>query len=134
MEKMTKKVAFTELINMVEASNREDKDELITILQKQVASLDARSKRAAEKAIEKAAKADEMRKAIQGILSETPKTADQLVGELAEIGFEEVTRAKVTSRMKALIDNGVAQKGQIKIEDRKVMAYALPGAFDSDAE
>lgn len=135
MDKMTKRDAFEMLINMVENSDNENKESLIEILEKQIASLDARAEKAREKAAEKAARSDEMREAIYKALTLEPKTAEDLVGDLVLLGFEDVTKNKVVARISPYVKAGEVEKARIEIEGRKVMAYGLPGTFETqDAE
>lgn len=129
---MTKREAFVELMAIVDGIECENRDELMEVLEKQIANLDSRAEKARAKAAEKAAVGDALRQAIQNCLTLEPKTVEDLMEEVAAMGFEDITKGKVVARISPLVKSGDAEKAQLRIEGRKVMAYGLPGAFDTE--
>ena len=47
---------------------------------------------------------------------------------------EEVTKAKVIARLTKLVKEGFAGKVQVKVDGKRVMAYALADAIPADDE
>ena len=92
-------------------------------LEKLAAQREKANAKAAEKRAEKAnTEYEPIRTAIFEVLTETPKTAPQLIAE-AEL---DVTAHKVSYAMRELIDNGTVVKKQITVNGKgKHIAYAL---------
>ena len=68
------------------------------------------------------AEGDELRAAVQAVLTQELQTIDAIV---EQIECEDVTKAKVTARLTALVKAEVARKDTVKEGSRKIMAYAL---------
>ena len=90
-----------------------------------LAQLAAKNEKAKERAAEKRAEGDALRAKIAGVLTEEYKTIAQIIDEL---DVEDLTPAKVVSRLGQLVRNGEAHKTEIKEGDRKVKAYAAGAA------
>ena len=88
--------------------------------------------KAQEKAAEKKTAGDELRAAVKAVLTDELQTREQI---FAKVEGEDLTVAKIGARLTQLVANGEARKEQIKVEDRKVMAYALvTEEAEADAE
>lgn len=126
MEKKMTKRDYYEILQGVVAENvadEEKKDMLIEFLQGQIVVLDKKADKAKERAAEKKAQGDELRAAVQSVLTNELQTADEI---LAQIEGEELTKAKITARLSALCREEIATKEDVKTEDgRKIKAYKL---------
>lgn len=121
-EKMTKAMWLEEIKGVIEGSDYERKDEAMEFIDKQLEALAAKAAKAKERAAEKKADGDELRAAVESILTEVPQTIDDIV---AQIEGEDITKAKVTARLTALVKAEVAKKEAVKVGSRKVMAYSI---------
>ena len=82
----------------------------------------AKNAKAAEKRAEKKAANDDLKDAIEKVLTDELQTGEQIVEAL---DMEDVTKNKVASRMRVLIEAGVAVKGTIKDGKRNLVGYKL---------
>lgn len=98
------------------------RDEILEFVEKQVSALDAKNAKAKQRAAEKRAEGDELRGILAGMLTDEPKTVNDI---LAEVGDENLTPAKVVSRMTQLVKAGQAAKETVKVEGRKLVGYTL---------
>ena len=121
-EKMTKAMWLEEIKGVIEGSDYERKDEAMEFIDKQLEALAAKAAKAKERAAEKKADGDELRAAVESILTEVPQTIDDIV---AQIEGEDITKAKVTARLTALVKAEVAKKEAVKVGSRKVMVYSI---------
>ena len=97
--------------------------ELIDFLDTQINAIDTKAEKAKARNAEKKANGDELRDAVQSILTDELQTIDAIV---AQIEGEEVTKAKITARLTSLVKNGIATKEEVKDEEgRKLKAYKL---------
>jgi FixJ family two-component response regulator len=120
--KMTKAMWLEEIKGVVEAADYENKEGAIDFINKQIETLAAKAEKAKEKAAKAKAEGDELRAIVEGILTEEAQPIDDIV---AQIEGEDVTKAKVTARLTALVNAGIAKKEPVKVGSRKVMAYSL---------
>lgn len=127
--KITKRDNYKTLIAIVEASDREDKEQLIEFLNKEIRLLINRADKEKERAAKKKVDGDELREKVEKLIGEDWITPDDIVAALDET---EVTRNKVIARVSQLIKIGKVEKGSAKINDRKVVVYRLAGAVDED--
>ena len=98
--------------------------DVVAYAEKTLEQLDKKNAYAADKAKEKKAAGDELRAAVQAVLTDKFQcTADIL----AQIEGEDLTAPKITARLTQLVKAGIAVKEQIKVGDRKVMGYKLAG-------
>ena len=98
----------------------EIREEILEFVEKQIAALDAKNAKAKARAAEKRAEGDELRGILAGMLTEEPKTVNDI---LAEVGDENLTPAKIVSRMTQLVKTGQAVKETVKVEGRKLVGY-----------
>ena len=120
--KMTKAMWLEEIKGVVEAADYENKEGAIEFINKQIETLAAKAEKAKEKAAKAKAEGDELRAIVEGILTADAQPIDDIV---AQIEGEDVTKAKVTARLTALVNAGIAKKEPVKVGSRKVMAYSL---------
>ena len=124
-KKITKKQVFEALIGAVtgmEKVGEIDAAVVLATLETAVAQLDAKAGKAKAKAAEKKAEGDALRAEIAGVLTDEFQTADEIT---AQVETEGVTKAKVVARLTQLVDAEVAVKEQVKVGDRKLMAYKI---------
>lgn len=120
--KITKTMWFEAIKEVVEASDVENKEDMVAFLDAQISSLAARAEKAKERAEKAKVEGDALRETVLGYVTTELQTIDTIV---AAIGDEEITKAKVTARLTQLAKAGLVVKEQIKVDDRKVMAYKL---------
>jgi hypothetical protein len=125
MEKKITKRDYYEILQGIVAANvaDEEKGELLEFLDKQIALIDSKAEKAKARNAEKKANGDELREVVQSVLTEDFQTIDSIV---AQIEGEEITKAKVTARLTSLVNNGIAEKTDVKDDEgRKLKAYKL---------
>ena len=104
-------------------ANVEGASELVEFIDKQVGLIDAKAEKAKVRNAEKKANGDELREVVQSVLTDEFQTIDAIV---AQIEGEEITKAKVTARLTSLVNNGIAEKADVKDDEgRKLKAYKL---------
>jgi len=102
---------------------------VVEFCEKEIASLDAKKVKAAERAAAKRAAGDELQAEIAALLTDEPQTAEQILAQLNDPEGE-LTKQKVIARMTNLVKFGQASKCDVKVEiegkatSRK--AYTLP--------
>lgn len=127
-KKITKRDYYEMLKEIVYPTNADcemtvEQGELIEFLDKQIALIDAKAEKAKARNAEKKANGDELREVVQSVLTEDFQTIDSIV---AQIEGEEITKAKVTARLTSLVNNGIAEKTDVKDDEgRKLKAYKL---------
>ena len=122
-KKVTKRDYYEMLKEIVINANVEGTTELVEFIDKQVSLIDSKAEKAKVRNAEKKANGDELREVVQNVLTDEFQTIDAIV---AQIEGEEVTKAKVTARLTALVNNGIAEKTDVKDDEgRKLKAYKL---------
>ena len=122
-KKITKKDYYETLKEIVTNAKTEGASELINFINKQISLIEAKSEKAKARNAEKKANGDELRDVVQAILTDEFQTIDAIV---AQIEGEEITKAKVTARLTSLVNNGIAEKTDVKDDEgRKLKAYKL---------
>ena len=117
MEKMTKK----EIFGLI-AETCSDNEVIVEFCAAEVAKLDAKAEKAKAKAAEKKAQGDELYAVIVSTLTNELQTAEDV---LSQLDGDELTVAKVRSRLSQAVKNGVAVKESVKIEGKAKMCYKL---------
>lgn len=120
IEKVTKAMLY-EAIKEVLVNAKAD-EALIDFVDKEVAALAAKAEKAKVRAAEKKAEGDELRAAVEAVLTNELQTGEQI---LAQIEGEDVTKAKVVARCTALVKAGIAVKEEVKTENGKRVGYKL---------
>lgn len=131
MEKrVTKRDIYADIITMAREAQRED---IVEFCEVQIEQLERKAEKAKERKASKAAAGDALKDAIAAVLTEDLQTAADITEKVMDAG-DEVTRAKVVARLTKLVKEGVAGKMQVKLDKKKVMAYALAGALPFEDE
>ena len=87
-----------------------------------IAQLDAKAAKAKEKAAEKKTEGDALRTAVEAALTDEYQTINEI---LAAVDVEDVTAAKVSARLTALVNAGLAHKDKVKtVDGRTLNGYA----------
>ena len=121
--KMTKVDYFEQLAGIVEASDVENKEDILKFIQSSIETLENRKRAAQERAEKKKNEPDELADAVKAVLSAELQTADDIT---AQIEGEDVTKQKVVARLTKMVNAGTVRKDSVKTDDkRKVMGYAL---------
>lgn len=146
MEKLTKRNVYTAIINYAVSGqmvfDTEDgqvtvgAEELKAFAENEIALLDKKAAKAKESAAKKRAEADELQIAVQAVLTDefTP------IAEIAAlVEGEDVTVSKVTYRLNALVEAGVAEKSDIKVpaegkKSRTIKGYRLASVEQDKVE
>lgn len=129
-KKVTKKDMFAEIITLARENGRVDIEEFCEV---QIEQLNRKAEKAKERKAEKAAKGDALKDAIAAVLTEDLQTAADITEKVLDAG-EDVSRAKVVARLTKLVKEGVAGKMQVKVDKKRVMAYALADAIPADED
>ena len=129
-KKVTKKDMFADVITLAREAGRGDIEEFA---QKEIAMLEQKAEKAKARKAEKAAKGDALKDAVAAVLGDKLMTAAEIT-EKVEDAAEDVTRAKVVARLTKLVKEGVAGKVQVKVDSKRVMAYALADAIAEDED
>jgi len=119
-DKMTKVEKFEVIKGYVQ-----DHPEYVEFLNKEIARLQARAGKVAEKRAEKnGAKADEYKTAIIKVLEDAcrPLTLVELVGG---IEIEGVTPGRIAYYAGKLVDAGMIVRDKVKVDGRKVTTYDI---------
>jgi hypothetical protein len=94
-----------------------------TLSSANIRGLSGKAEKAKARNAEKKANGDELREVVQSVLTDEFQTIDAIV---AQIEGEEITKAKVTARLTSLVNNGIAEKADVKDDEgRKLKAYKL---------
>lgn len=129
-KKVTKKDMFAEIITLARENGRVDIEEFCEV---QIEQLNRKAEKAKERKAEKAANGDALKDAIAAVLTEDLQTAADITEKVMDAG-EDVSRAKVVARLTKLVKEGVAGKMQVKVDKKRVMAYALADAIPADED
>lgn len=97
-----------------------------------MAQIDAKAGKAKERAAKNKAAGDELRAEVLAHITDELQTADAITAMVE--GFEDITKSKVVARLTQLVKAGDIVKEQVKIDNRKQMAYRLATDADSDEE
>lgn len=120
--KITEKEMYEQISNL--CSEHED---VVEFCDKKIAALEKKSANAKAKAEEKKAMGDDLRDKVQALLTDELQTIDAITDLL---GDEEISRNKVSYRLNSLVDAGIAEKAEVKVEgtdgkSRAVKAFKL---------
>lgn len=129
-KKVTKKDVFAEIITLAREAGREDIAEFATL---EIERLEAKAEKAKERRAAKAAEADVLKDAVAAVLNDELQVAEEITEKVMDAA-EDVTKAKVTARLTKLVKEGFAGKVQVKVDGRRIMAYALADAIPEDEE
>ena len=119
---MTKREKFEVIGNVFANIDNEYKDEILAFVADETAALDRKNEKAKERASAKRAEGDALRGTLEGLLTDEPKTVNDI---LAELDVDGITPAKVVSRMTQLVKAEKAAKVTVKEDGRKLVGYVL---------
>lgn len=124
--KITKKDRYNEIITIL--TDIDGASDLIDFCETEIAFLDKKAEKAKKAAAAKKTEADPIYDAALGALTDEFQTISEIT---AAIGNADITTSKVTFRLNALVEAGIAEKSQVTIpggegvKSRKVQAYKL---------
>lgn len=122
-KKLTKKDLYGMTKEIIENSDTENKDALIEFIDKQIEMIKAKAEKAKERAAERRTAGDELRAVVKSVLTNEYQTADDIT---SQVEGEEITRAKIVSRLGQLVKTGEAEKTDVKTDNgRTIKAYRL---------
>lgn len=124
-KKITKKdvlLALKEEVKDKETVGGLDIAAVMSYIDTTLEQLDNKTAKAREKAAAKKSEGDELRNAVQSVLTDELQTADAIT---EQIEGEDVTKSKIVSRLNQLVNAEVAHKEQVTVEGRRLMAYRL---------
>lgn len=124
--KITKAMKFEMLKAILEVAEVEEADKamLVEFCDDQLNALAVKAAKAKEQAIQKKAESDALTSAIADVLTSEYQTVNEIMVNFAE--DEEITKAKIVSRLGKLVRDNVAEKESVKDGDnKKVVAYRL---------
>ena len=122
-KKMTRKESYQAIRQIVMDTELEDKEELISFIDKQIEIIDNKAIKSKERAMERKAQGDELRTSVKNVLTSDYQSADEIVLALND---EEITKAKIIARLSQLIKTGEVEKADAKVEGgRTIKVYRL---------
>ena len=131
VKKITKVEYFGMIKDLVLQANVYNEDELVEFIDHQVELIAAKAEKAKERAAKQKSDGDALREIVQEILTNEFQVIDDIV---AQVEGEDVSKAKITARLTQLVKAGIADKEQIKVDSRKVMAYKLATDVEVNAD
>ena len=124
-KKITKKDNFIEIINVLEAAERED---LANVIKHEIELLENKAAKAKATAAKKKTEGDALTAAVEAVLTDEFCTIADIAMKIKSDDFE-ISQAKVQYRLNSLVNNEKAVKEQIIVGEgeskRKLMAYKL---------
>lgn len=127
--KITKTQMFEAIKAVIEASEAPEKEDMVAFIDHQVELIAGKAAKAKAKAAAKKTEGDELRAAVQAVLTDEAQLIDDIT---AQIEGEDVTKAKVTARLTQLVKAGIAVREEVKVDKSKRTAYRL--ATEADLE
>ena len=122
MEKVTKTQKYEDMKAFL--IDNGGAQEWIDLCDAEINAIANKAAKAKVRAAEKKAEGDELRGAILSVLTEDPQTPEAIVDQLVD-DYSDITRAKVISRVGALINLGQAARVQVEVDGHKATAYTL---------
>jgi hypothetical protein len=118
IEKITDTMRYEEIKSLLA-----DREDIVEFCDRKIGQIVAKAEKAKEKNAQKKAEGDELREAVAAVLTNEPQLAEDILGQLEG---EDLTVAKVRSRLTQLVNLRLASKAEVKVGDKKRMAYTLP--------
>jgi hypothetical protein len=123
-KKVTRKETLEGIKAVIENMDYEQKAAHIEFIEKEIASTVRKAEKARERAAKQKSEGDELRAAIKAILTSEKQTAD-VITEIVQADFEDITKAKVVARLSQLVRTGEAEKEEVKVGSRRLMGYSI---------
>ena len=122
-KKLTKKDYYGMIKEVIMDTEIENKEDLVEFIDTKIELIETKAMKEKEKRAEKNAEGDELRNAVQSVLTSEFQSADSILGQ---IEGEDLTKAKIIARLTQLVKAGVAEKTKTKTEDKKeITVYKL---------
>lgn len=120
--KKTKETYFNELKGIINAADIdvETREDYIAFIDKQIEMLDKKKEASKARRAAKTAESDALTDQIYSLLTDEAQTVEEILVALDE---EDLTRAKVVSRLGKLVRAGQATKEPIKVDGQRRTAY-----------
>lgn len=120
-----KKITKAEILGII-AEAMADNEDVVAYCENELALLENKRVKAKERADKKRAEGDELQATIAGVLTDEPKTRDDILAEVST-GEDELTVGKIQAKLNNLVKFGQASKCTVKTEEGKTKtAYTLP--------
>ena len=100
-----------------------DNGEVVEFCANEKAKLAAKAEKAKIRAAEKRAAGDALYADVVGCLTSEPQTADAVYANFADV--EDLSVAKIRSRLSQAVKNGIASKETVKIDGKAKVVYTL---------
>lgn len=130
-KKITERERLERIIEIMETVEVDDKDDIITYAKGKIEKLNARAEKAKEARAKKAKENDAITEAILAIMTDEYKSIPEII---EAVGIEDLTPAKVSARMKTLVQNEIVDKTQKSESGRRFMVYKLKSEEDTVEE
>lgn len=129
-KKVTRKEMLEAIKEVVLAAVAYDEQEAqVEFIDKEIAATIKKAEKARERAEKAKAIGDDLRNAIEAVLTSERQTADKITEIIQEQdAFEDVTKAKVVARLSQLVRAEKATKEEVKVGSRRLMGYAITEA------
>lgn len=120
--KKTKETYFNEFKDIINAADidAETREDYIAFIDKQIEMLDKKKEASKARRAAKTAESDALTDQIYSLLTDEAQTVEEILVALDE---EDLTRAKVVSRLGKLVRAGQATKEPIKVDGQRRTAY-----------
>lgn len=118
MTKLTERVIFEAIAN--DALNTLDRDEIAAWATRKIEQLDKKNAKARERAAAKKAEGDELMEVVFEALGDEFEPAADIA---ARVEGEGLTVGKIQNRLTRLVNDGRAEKTDIKVDKRTIKGY-----------
>lgn len=123
MTKLTKKEMFGMLLGLLETAEITEKETLEAFVTKEIELIEKKAEKSKTYTRKKAE--DVLKDAVYTQLDKSEfRVTSDIVEDLAD-KYEDVTAAKVTARLTALVKEGLVVKEDVKVEKRTLKGYRL---------
>lgn len=131
MANTEKKVTRKEMLEAIKevllaAAAYDEQEAQVEFIDKEIAATIKKAEQARERAEKAKAIGDDLRNAIEAVLTSERQTADKITEIIQEQdAFKDVTKAKVVARLSQLVRAEKAIKEEVKVGSRRLMGYAI---------
>ncbi len=121
-KKMTKKEMFGLLLGLLETVEVAEKEDLKEFVAHEIELITKKAEKS--KDYKRKKEVDVLKGEVAACLSDEYRTTADIVEDLL-VDYPDMSSAKVTARLTALVKEGVAVKESIKVGSRKLMGYKV---------
>lgn len=118
-KKLTKKELFAKLLSLDEVQADTD---LVEFIDKEIAAIERKSEKS--KGYKRKKAEDTLKADVYAALGDEFRVTSEIVEDL-KVDYEDVTAAKVTARLTALVKEGLVTKEDVKVDKRTLKGYKL---------